>query len=63
MKIPENMPSTWRMMASQWHSFCMLEEMGCEWPEVSSGIMSTRATYRNIPATRRSILGSVGPKN
>ena len=53
MKIPENMPSTWRMMASQWHSFCLLEEIGCECPEVSSGIMSTSATYKNIPANIR----------
>ena len=28
----------------------MLEEIGWEWPEESSGIMSTRATYKKMPA-------------
>ena len=50
MNTPENMPSTCRVKPSQWASFCLLGEMGCEWPDESSGIMSTRATYRKMPA-------------
>ena len=50
MNTPENMPSTCRVRPSQWASFCLLGEMGWAWPEDSSGIMSTRATYRKIPA-------------
>ena len=50
MKTPANIPSTWRVRPSQCASFCLLGEMGWEWPEDSSGIMSTRATYRKMPA-------------
>ena len=50
MKTPENIPRTWRARPSQCASFCLLGEMGWEWPEESSGIMSTRATYRKMPA-------------
>ena len=50
MKTPVNIPRTCRVRPSQWASFCLLGEMGWEWPEESSGIMSTRATYRKIPA-------------
>ena len=50
MKTPANMPSTWRVSPSQWASFCLLGEMGWAWPDESSGIMSTRATYRKMPA-------------
>ena len=50
MKMPVDMPRTCRVSPSQWASFCLLLEMGWEWPEDSSGIMYTRAMYRKMPA-------------
>ena len=54
---PENIPNICSVISTQFPSCCLLLEIGWVWPEDSSGIMSTSATYKKIPAVAVNIQG------